>query len=534
MIIGNIFAVILAGILDLFLDLIKPPKGGLNLHLDQRIYLRAMLRFIAFYGVFPRGYGKTFDEVLASILACVFYPEITISLTAQTKENAAELLKDKYNEIMRFYPMLKNEIKKTNFSKGNAEIEFKSEAILDNLANSQSSKGQRRKRMNMEESALVDNDTFLDALLPIVEVPRVCVGKYSIVDPEELNQQINFFTTAGFKGSDEYQRSVDMTKDMINLKGKLVLGSSFWLPCWYGRGSTKSQIFQKKKEMTTVSFAQNYESKWVGASTSALVNVNKLIECRNLVSTQPESNIGEEYYLGVDVARSQSTANNQSSVAVIRVKRNNKTGKVKYLEVVNVINISNTLNFTNQAIEIKRLKKRYNAVMVVLDGNGLGSGLVDQLLKCQEDPVTGEDLGCWNTINTSNEPESNDCEDCLFDMKAQTYQSKAVSYFIDAVDSGKLRLLQKKKDSDFKPSERDNYEKYILPFIQTDFMVEEIANLKLKTLPSGSITVEKAVSRVNKDRFSCLLYGIFYIMEFENETKENQNTYDLMSQYTYL
>ena len=272
------------GIPDLFLDLIKPQKGGLNLHLDQRIYLRVMMRFTSFYGVFPRGYGKTFDEVLASMLGCIFFPEISISLSAQTKENAADLLKDKYKEIIRFYPMLKNEIEKANFAKGDALIVFKSGARLDNLANAQSSKGQRRKRMNMEESALIDNDTFLDALLPIVEVPRVCVGEYSITDPEELNQQINFFTTAGFKGSDEYQRSVDMAKDMVNLKGKIILGSSFWLPCWYGRGSTKSQIFQKKRDMTMISFAQNYESKWVGAASGALVNINKLMTCRSLTS----------------------------------------------------------------------------------------------------------------------------------------------------------------------------------------------------------------------------------------------------------
>lgn len=518
---------------DLFLDLIKPKTGGLVLHLDQRVYLRVMSRFVSFYGVFPRGYGKTFDEVLSSLLSCVFYPEITISLTAQTKENAAELLKDKYREIIRFYPLLKNEIAKENFSKGNAEISFKTGAVLDNLANSQTSKGQRRKRMNLEESALIDNATFLDALLPIVEVPRVCVGKYSIVDPEELNQQINFFTTAGFKGSDEYQRSIEMTKDMINLTGKIILGSSFWLPCWYGRGSTKSQIFQKKKDMTSVSFAQNYESKWVGASTGALVNINKLLECRNLIKTCECANDGDEYYVGVDVGRSQSTANNQSSIAVIRVIRNKKSNKVKHLECVNIINVSNTMNFTNQAIEIKRVKKRYNARMVITDGNGIGTGLVDQLLRNAEDPMTGDDLGCWDTINTDNKPESDDAEQCLFDMKAQTYQSKTISYFIDAVDSGKLRILQQKKDSDFTQSEKEDYENKILPFIQTDFMVEEIANLKLKTLPS-SITVEKSVSKMNKDRFSCLSYCIFYIMEFTNDPKQQINNYDLLSQYTYL
>ena len=42
-------------------------------------------------------------------------------------------------------------------------------------------------------------------------------------------------------------------------------------------------------------------------------------------------------------------------------------------------------------------------------------------------------------------------------MKAQSYQSKVVSYFIDAVDSGKLRLLQQRKDSDFSQAEKDDY-----------------------------------------------------------------------------
>lgn len=303
---------------DAFLDLIKPERGGLNLHLDQRIYLRVMMRFVSFYGVFPRGYGKTFDEVLASMLTCVFFPEITISLSAQTKENSADLLKDKYNEIIRFYPMLKNEISKANFAKGDALVVFKNGARLDNLANAQSSKGQRRKRMNMEESALINNDTFLDALLPIVEVPRVCVGKYSIVDPEELNQMINYFTTAGYRGSDEYERSVTMVKDMINLQGKMVLGSSFWLPCWYGRGSTKSQIFQKKRDMTFVSFAQNYESDWVGCADNAFININKLMNCRTLSSPVLQNkNENEEFYIGVDVARSQKTSNNQTFIAEI-------------------------------------------------------------------------------------------------------------------------------------------------------------------------------------------------------------------------
>ena len=180
---------------DLFLDLIKPETGGINLHPDQRTYLRCIMRFVSLYGVFPRGWGKTYDEVLAMYLVSIFFPDIDLAMTAQTKENAAELLKDKHAEIIKHFPMLQNEIEgKEKFSKGDAEINFKSGAKIDNLANAQTSKGQRRKRINIEESALLNDELFQDALKPIVEVPRYTVGKLGVVDPCELNQQINFFT----------------------------------------------------------------------------------------------------------------------------------------------------------------------------------------------------------------------------------------------------------------------------------------------------------------------------------------------------
>lgn len=510
---------------DLFLDMIKPQKGGLNLHLDQRIYLRVMMRFTSFYGVFPRGYGKTFDEVLASMLVCIFFAEISISLSAQTKENAAELLKDKYNEIIRFYPMLKNEIEKANFAKGDALIVFKSGARLDNLANAQSSKGQRRKRMNMEESALIDNDTFLDALLPIVEVPRVCVGKYSITDPEELNQQINFFTTAGFKGSDEYQRSVDMSKDMINLSGKIILGSSFWLPCWYGRGSTKSQIFQKKRDMTMVSFAQNYESKWVGASNGALVNINKLMNCRSLPSPILQSkNESDEYYLGVDVARSQNTNNNQSFIAVVKVNRSKDKSRIVSMDLVNLINIPNIMNFTAQACVVKKYKQLYNAKAVVVDENGLGAGLIDELLKESFDPITKMSLGVWDTINDDNEPEIPDiAEKILYNLKAQSVQSKVVTNFIDVVDSGKFRILEQRQQSEFSEKEYDDFDNCVAPFLQTDMLFEEIANLKLKHLNNGGVTIEKVVNKLDKDRTMATLYILWYINEFCRDLYANSD-----------
>lgn len=40
---------------DLFLDLITPETGGIRLDLDQRVFIRTLVRFVSVYAVFPRG-----------------------------------------------------------------------------------------------------------------------------------------------------------------------------------------------------------------------------------------------------------------------------------------------------------------------------------------------------------------------------------------------------------------------------------------------------------------------------------------------
>lgn len=77
----------------------------------------------------------------------------------------------------------------------------------------------------MEESALLNNELFQDVLEPIVNVPRRTIGRQALINPEELNGQVCFFTTSGFRGSDEHARNVKLFDEMAELKGKIILGS---------------------------------------------------------------------------------------------------------------------------------------------------------------------------------------------------------------------------------------------------------------------------------------------------------------------
>ena len=511
---------------DLFVELFKSKESNRQLHFDQRVFMRADLRFLSMYGTFSRGYAKTYTEFLDLVIVAILFPNITLSLTAQTKENAAALIEDKFNEILNDFPLLENEVEKSRFSKNDAYVKFRSGAIITNLANAQTSKGRRRHRIKIEESALLNNTLFEDALEPITEVPRTTAGSLGIVDPEEMNFQIHFFTTSGFRGTDEYNRSVKMVDGMRECTGDIVLGSSWMLPCYYGRGSTKTQILKKKKRSNPIFFAQNYEQSWVGCSDGALVDINKLMACRVIEYPIMEiQNDNDEFYIGVDVARSENTNNNQSSISVIQVIRNKNTNRIVSLNVVNVLTMSNKLNFTEQACIVKKYKKAYKAKIVVVDGNGLGSGLVDELLKLSYDKITGEYLGCFDTINTENRPQSTDADKCLFDMKAQSYQTKVISHFINVIENGILKMLVHKKTQDFSQKEREFYDRNIAPFINSELLFFEITNLRLKVF-GKNLSVEKVVRKIDKDRFSATSYCIFYIMEFTNrDTIEEKYDY---------
>jgi hypothetical protein len=169
---------------DIFYDMIKPETGGIKLDLYQRIMMRTL----------SRG-SKTLTQIMTAYHAAVCHPNITIAITASTKESAVKIWKEKHEEILRFYPSMADEIKSANFSKDSGRVEFQNGAIIDNLANAQSSKGLRRRRGSLEESALIDKDLYDDAIEPIFNIPRTTAT--GDIDPTELNGQINRFSTSG-------------------------------------------------------------------------------------------------------------------------------------------------------------------------------------------------------------------------------------------------------------------------------------------------------------------------------------------------
>lgn len=492
---------------DLWFDLITPETGALiRLDLDQRVELRCLARFRSTYDVKPRGSGKTLTAMMYAFHTCVFYPGVQIALTAQTRENSAKLVSDKYAELIKAFPLLKDEIYSYKFSGDTVEVVFHNGSTITNIAAAQSSKGAHVHRGIVDEDNLTNEEIYLDVLEPIfTTVKRKTVGKACVVDPMEMNGSVSPITSSGFRGSPAFYRCLRHFDNMIALKGEMCLGASWELPCFYGRGATKAEILAKKDRNSAISFAMNYGAEWTGCSDGALVSIAKLMDCRTLVKAEQVGKPEGEYVLGVDIARSDNAGNNQTSVAVLKVIRKS-TGRIKEVQLVNMVTVKGTVDFEAQTLLVKKIKKRFNAVMVVFDDNGIGKAEGDLMVREQTDPVTGEVYPCYRIVNSERIPDDPQAEPCVFAYMAQKYDNESIANFMDYVETGKLRLLEKKQMTDY--SEED------MPFLQTDFFVEEVSNLKLKHLNNGGLSIERLVAKMNKDRFSAVQYPLWYIKAY--------------------
>jgi ribonucleoside-diphosphate reductase alpha chain len=332
-----------------------------------------------------------------------------------------------------------------------------------------------------------------------------------------------------------------MVKEMTDLKGTFVFGSDWRIPVHFGR--QKVSTINKARQGNVTRFRQNYLCDWIGASNGALINVSKLMKARTISTIElecPKDKRGNhelnEYVLSVDVARSSSDANNKSAIVVLKIIRNAQ-GVIRQIHLVNIITPPNGLNYKEQAIVVKKAFYKYGGNLdinksrvkaIVIDANTIGQGLVETLLEDSTDPETNEELGCFSTINTNDKPAVEDAPPFVYALKSQGINGEIIRTFIDNVESNRLKLVKSFDDiKDNLPSHIDELDAEVVT-AQMQFLIDEVSNLKLKETQNKSVTVEQVVKRIDKDRYSALAYGLYYISLFLEKEVDEEVFEDLL------
>lgn len=521
---------------DLFLDLIATKTCPIKFYYYQRILLRAMMRYRYFFGTFTRATSKSFLAIMSCYLSCMFLPGSKRFVVSEFKKASLNITKQKLEEIWSYWPLLKAEILTQHMSTDYIELIFKNGSIFQILTLNASSRGQRATGGVMEEAALIDGDALAEVIIPMMNIPRPTAdgGRN---DEEPHSQQV-YITSAGSKNTFAYERLIELTvRAVLDTDDYFICGASYELPLQYGLFDKK--IIEDQKLSSTFSsdgFARESMSIWTGGSRESWFNPNKLIKARSLLHCERDYNLtaaqvqsGVFYLMSIDVAR---YGENDTSVFVIKVRPSNNGWKKDVIYTENITK----MNLIFQAARVKQLAKIYRPREIVIDGNGLGAGLIDALVL----PSFGKNGEEYDPIYVSNDPDNYPIpkdkkgEALIFNIKANTtINSEMYSNLYIQINSGNLRLLAnerivKEKLLATKKGQRMNYlvrEKFLLPYVMTSRLIDEMNNLKLKTSGAvGQVSVEQISRRINKDRVSALSYGLYRIKYYEDREVRKKKT----------
>lgn len=520
---------------DIYLDIIKPADSEFSLFFYQRMTLRALMRFKDVFITAPRAFSKSFVTILAMFLQCVFIPGRKVFMCANTKQQAAQITKEKIYEIYDHWPLLKKEIigwelneYPGNFGKDYVSLRFRNGSIFDVVLAGDAARGGRRHGGEIDEIRDADEEAINSVVIPLVNVSRRLPN--NTVNEKEPNQQIIATTSAGSKTSFAYERLIDTFENaIIDPNHAFMFGCDWRLPAMHGL--IDKQYINKLKmspSYNAESFATEYLSLWQGSSEEAWFSYEKLSKYRKLKNPEmhainrPES---EQFYLiSVDVGR----ISDQTAVSVFRV---NVVKSKFYASLVNLIVLGRTPQtkpFTVQAIDLKKIIERYNPREVVIDTNGLGVGLADEMIKPQYDEM-GNYLPAYGFINDDNYRaiQPKDAPKILYGIKANNQlNSKIHGNCYSRLTSGLVRFLIKEQEAksallSTKKGQKMTVEQRVIrlmPHEMTTKLFEEMANLRLKrTGASLDIVLERINSRFPKDKYSSFSYGLWRIKELEEE-----------------
>lgn len=506
---------------DLFLDSVTPrdpetgERIGITLDPAQRMFMRTLFRFERSYHCYSRGWGKTLIELLANYTKCVLVPNTQIFLTSSTMKLASNLIKQKHAEVLRFYPFFKEEIEKYSAKENGAYVLFKNGSRIDTLPNSEDAKGNRGHQICSEESALLSKAVFDNAIEPIVSEPyknQKTQGQH----PYIVNG-LHFITTTYYVSTDAYRQNLDYCKEMLDLQGTMIYGASWRLPIAFSRGRRASEVEKIKSRVSPLFWQTNYEERWIGGSSDSLIDAGTLIKSRNLELPELECDNEHEYYMGVDVARSEDDGNNQTSVVVVKVIRGANKRAIKF-QLVFIMNIKGTMQIQEQTVMVKRIAKRFNVKCCVLDANGLGTGFNDQFINSTFDVENNVVYDSWEHVDYK-EKLSRDpmAKRCYFPLKAQGKNHEIIVNFQTLFNSDMVQLLKEVDQNEYELT-GDSLSCKEFSYIHTDLLIAELINLKAVPASEDSrkLTVKRQTKKYDKDRYSALAYVLYYISMYDN------------------
>ena len=493
------------------------------------------------YATFPRAYSKSFLAIMILMIKCILYPRAHLFVTSGGKEQSAGIIEEKVQEICTLIPAFERELDmrkgQTKYQKDKVRVVFKNESYFDNLAANERTRGKRRHGGVMEECVGIDGTILSEVILPVMNVSRTAMdgNRYS---EEMLNKSQLYITTAGWKGTFPYDKLIQLLVwQIVDPQKSCVLGGTYKIPV-LAKLLDKHFVEDLKADGTfnEASFDREYNSIWSGTGDNSYFNGEVFDRCRKILQPEHEysgrSNKNAYYVLSADIGRKGCS----TVVCVLKVTPQSYGSPL--ISLVNMYTYDD-MHIEDQIIVFKKLFYKYKASMFVIDGNGIGINYVDLMIKSQHDPETGDVLPDFGVANDEEgyykKYQTAITEhDAMYVIKAnaglnteahaniQTLMSSGKIKFLIDEREAKAKLLNTAVGQKMKPEERA---KYLKPFTLTSILKEEMMNLREEN-EGINIILKQANRSIQKDKFSSLEYGLYYIKKVEDSKRKKKKRFN--------
>lgn len=281
------------------------------------------------------------------------------------------------------------------------------------------------------------------------------------------------------------------------------------------------------------SFAREYLGIWTGGSSESWFQYDKLQRYRKLLNPETHEKIRDSdnqfYLLSVDVGR--LSCQTVASVFKVFIRASGF-----YCSLVNMFVLGTTpetKHFERQALDLKKIIADFNPREVVIDGNGLGVGLLDFMIRPTIDYSSGATyppIGCINDDDYI-KIQPRDCSKLIYVIKANAnLNSQIHSNCYNQIFSSHVQFLIKEQEAKVKlmstkvgqKMDTLSRQKRLMPHEMTTKLFEEMANLRLKQNSGLTINLEQINTRHTKDKFSSFEYGLWRIKEIEEEYQKKR------------
>ena len=528
----------------------------------QQILINVFFMFNYTMVIASRGMGKSQIVAAALCIYCILYPGTQVVIAAGVRSQSLNVL----NKIIdEFYPKsqnLQNEIASFKIVPSEAYIKFKNGSIIKVVTAKDSSRSARAHLVIVDEFVQV-KETIINTVLrkfkagqrrpdffdkpKYTDKPNVPKPDNWVHVPKEPNREV-YISSAYYKYHYSWAKFNAFYKSMIKGESYFVCGFPYQLPVSAGYYPL-SQIREEMQEenFDAVSWSMEMCSEFFGESTSAFFSFKDVSTQRKLilpVYPKPyyailgdpkikyqKKRLGEIRLLGIDVATQGGSKNDATAISLLQMIPTNYgySRSATYMETLD------GGHGQDQAIRIRQLFDDLDCDFIVIDSNGSGLSVFDELSQDQYDNERKTLYEAWSCINDeamAARCRNPDAPKIMYSVKATAqFNSDAAVYLRDCMRRGKIRFLTDEADG----KEWLNGSKYYqnlavedqvlfeAPFYQISAFVNEIVNLDY-TLLNDKIKVKER-SGARKDRYSSILYANFIAGEIEREHRNMEQEY---------